>query len=239
VASDWFLRGFWDISTLNNSLVEGVTSLISNTVSSVLESFLHDFLWSVEIHETYTKPDPDKDSKCVWGWKTQEAIHAGSNGDQYLYYGVWVRPSIMSEVEAGILKKLVTENEFTRELLQNLLQDYGAYMQSIRDYTDEDWEETGVVTDTLKITSSKSSAALTAQSRYSKSFPSAPVLRAYYEGKCMVMKLNKENKEGEQSTAEYECVIPAEKTDHGAIYIRSNYGGKSKKFIKYLINSIC
>jgi len=215
------LRGFWELNTLNNSLVEGITSLASNLVSSLLESFLYDFLWSVEIHETYTPYQEIKDPDLVWGWSTLEPIFNDSKENvQYLNFGVWVRKSIVSSAEAKLLKRLINENEVVKELLQDLLKDYGAYVQSIRDYSDNPVLPE-VLTDSLEVT--LTNKTLTAKCTFPNNFPSIPVLRAYVDGKSLIMK----NTGSNSGKSQYTCNIEKKSAD-SVIYVRSNYGGTTK-----------
>lgn len=217
------LRGFWDVSTMNNSLVEGLASLAGNTFSGLLEAFLHDLFWSVEIHEAY--PDDTKSDNFVWAWDTEETINGAPSNT--LQYRVFVRSSVVAQAEAEILTKLITNP--ASETLRKLLTDYGAYMDAIRDYRPDD-ARAEVTTDAVTITSvsldGSGKAVIEADSGYPADFPSPPVLRAYCAGECIVM----QKIATAPGASRYR--VNFDRLQSGSmLYIRSNYGDMSTQIV--------
>jgi hypothetical protein len=215
-------RGFWEVSSHNEALVETVSAIASNLFSSLIESFLHNLLWSVEIHETYG----ESSQAAVWRWNTREK----ADGAGALAYQVYVRPGLLSDVEAAALKKLFDRKE--ADVLKKLLADYGAYADALRPYravdmTDAAKDEVAIAA----VAGDKSgSVKVTATSTYPTTFPSIPVLRAYCNGKPLVMKKSGPANGGSQG---YECTfVPSDLfsvTKGDTIYVRSNYGGATSQ----------
>jgi hypothetical protein len=207
-------RGFWAINTLNAALVEAIASVLGNLFGGLFEAALRDLLWSVEIHEVY--PD-QKLNAAAWTWDTQETI----NGDatQHLKYGVFIRANVLEEAERPLLQKLIT----SFSTLQALLKDYGAYMDSLRDYQPD--EVVSVTTDTVSVTDvsrASTTATVKATSSFPAEFPSIPVLRAYCDGQYVVMQ--KVSSQAKAKGASYVAKL-TDLTPGSTLSVRSNYGG--------------
>jgi hypothetical protein len=216
-----YLRGFWEVNTHNDALVESVSAIASNLFNTLIEAFLHNLLWSIEIHETYEETSKNS----VWNWDTKEAVDGGGT----LSYQVFVRPGFLSEVEAKILKSILARKE--ADVLKKLLRDYGAYADALRPYREVELPVAAkdkVVIDKVAAVKPET-VKVSARSTHPANFLSVPVLRAYCNGTALVMKAT--GTAGSKPQL-YECTFASNGTnlkEGDTIHVRSNYGGAASQ----------
>lgn len=207
------LNGVWAFSPNNQPLVEVVTGFLAHIVRSLLEFLMHDLFWSFEIHETYRDDQPRDDEVLMFEWQAGEASQDGTK----LVYRVYRREGILAGVLGSELKKLLDGSE----TLKNLLKDYAAYREAVREYSGP--LAYGVVSDQVKATTELAGKTLTvkAEAKWKNlAIPSLPVLRAYYDGSPIVLV----PKGGDAKSQNYEGRFDNASGD-GQVWIRSNYGG--------------
>jgi len=207
------LNGVWAFSPNNRALVETISGFLGHVVRSLLEFLMHDLFWSFEIHECYGADKARDGALLMPPWKAGETAQDGG----VLEYRVFRRAGVLGEVESDVLGNLLTGSP----TLMNLLKDYAAYREALRDY--RGLLAYGVVSDEVKATTDFSGTTLTvkAESKWKNlTIPSIPVLRAYYNGLPIVLVA----KGGDTKSQTYEGRFDNAPGD-GQVWIRSNYGG--------------
>lgn len=214
------LNGVWIFTPNNQPLVEAVSGFLAHAVRSLIEFLLRDLFWSVEIHETYEN-DTSQNDKLVKidPWDTGERCPDGPK----LVYRVYRHYGLLGNLEADTIGTLLTGSP----LLLDLLKDFVAYRAAIREY--EGTLALGVPSDDVsaKATFDGKTLVVTAKSDWTNlTIPSKPVLRAYYEGKPIVLT----PESGDAHTETYTGRFP-NSVGGGQLWVGSNYGGSCTRLV--------
>jgi len=194
-------RGFWEVSTHNDAIVEVVSASFSHMVSSLVKSVSHTLFSLIEIRELYT--DLSGTNNCMTCWPTKVPYTDSNNADQYTYQAVVLRKGVLKDkkTEDLIIKALseifkqtksLTIREDDKEtktiqvdsILLSLLKDYGTYLEMSRYYHAPDIKDYSIDVNLKTISDSKTEII----AEYDDPDPKLrTVLRAYVQGKCIIL----------------------------------------------------
>lgn len=192
------LRGVWEVNAHNTSLVESVTALISEFIGGLIESILQALLSLFEVRELLVAPDQDN-NQCFYSW---EKIL--EDGKTKAWDVIWVRDpnyanliKTLRDFQDTSIKRLEESIHDSGDraklpaitVVENLLKDYAAYLEINRVLQEpENLEE--ILEPSLK----KTGKNLVVSVPFVFENPKLPpVLRAYAEGKSIILKFDEAN----------------------------------------------
>ena len=180
------LRGFWEVSSHNEALVELVSSSVSQTLGSFVESVTHTLFALIEIREVYN--DPSQCDRCLVSWPTQAKWDTKQN--KTTFQAVVIRRGLLGdeEKEDALFKGLDTIFKKVKEknrgsILESLLKDYGTYIEISRDYHEPDMTD-----NSIKVSATMKQQLISVQAEYDDKDKNLPiVLRVYAAGNYTIM----------------------------------------------------
>lgn len=211
------LNGIWAVSPNNTPLVEAASSTIATLIQTAVEYAVRDLLGTCEVHESYDQAASDD---VVYQWLSDEKYDNGKP----LYYTVYRRPGLVQHALADLLQVVLNDPTYPQPILTSLLKDYVAYRAAVRAYRPLEFIGDS---DRLKGTATMANGTITviAQSTWSDvTYPSTPVVRAYYCGVPYVLTPGGPYVAG-QTAQNYTGSITL--AAGGRVWFVSNYGGYS------------
>jgi hypothetical protein len=212
------LNGIWAVSPNNTPLVEAASSTIANLIQTAVEYAVRDLLGTCEVHESYDQAASDD---VVYQWLSDETYDNG----KLLYYTVYRRPGLVQHALADLLQAVLNDpKDPLQPILTSLLKDYVAYRAAVRAYRPLEFIGDS---DRLKGTATMANGTIivTAKSTWSDvTYPSTPVVRAYYCGVPYVLTPGGPYVAG-QTAQDYAGSITL--AAGGRVWFVSNYGGYS------------
>ena len=191
--SGLLFRGVWEVNAHNEALVELVASTISEIIGSITGTLTYSLFSLLEIREVYDDPKPIK--RCLLGWKTGAEWAPGNPTFQAVVVAKGMLGNEKLEDDFyDVINDLLedAENNSRVSMIENLLKDYGAYLELSRDCHEPDLTD-----NSIKVDLKPSADSILVTATFTDTDKDLPVvLRVYADGQHKIM--------GKDHTAELE-----------------------------------
>lgn len=192
-------RGFWEVSTHNDSIVEVLSSTLAHFVGSFVESVSHTLFSLIEIREIYDIESSG--DRILYSWPTRTTYDIDKT--QYIHQAVILRKGVINgeAIEADVHKALKNifdlckpdkDKKATKEKAKNpkansiilsLIQDYSTYIEISREHQEPDMSDKSIEVQGSNVNNASLITAV-----YEDPDPALPiVLRAFSRGKSYIM----------------------------------------------------
>ncbi len=188
--SGLLFRGVWEVNAHNEALVELVASTISEIIGSITGTLTYSLFSLLEIREVYD--DPKDINRCLLSWNTRaEWAHGNTTFQAVVVVKGMLGNAALENDFFGVITGLLEDAKNDKDkngvsrvsMIENLLKDYGAYLELSRDCHEPDLTDNSI---TVDLKPSADSVLVTATfTDTDKDLP--VVLRVYADGQHKIM----------------------------------------------------